>query len=716
MSKPKTHVFSADMDREIEDGFLFVCSSMQSKTDPQDTSGSNTPSGEGFVVAGGLGLSALVLERAARKTSARTARTMDAEAQRQAEKYSRSVRATQDLHAILAPKEAQLADLLNGETLDSLKAQQAQISAQLELAQRDLQGVLDDFLPPEVQGALKDAEAYVNSTAQQLENFKNAGFQEGCYEIGKNCTAEEISAYKNRLKNRCAETGAVCKEVNGNVFRYNDTTKKWDIPVKKTLLDVSCELRNGSSSIIELPKTEAARLFVAEEVSEAGKPLRRTRKADSNSAQKVVEKCSRPATGKNASRTLAEAQKNFMEATRNLENLRKSFDYRHIPEYVEAQRVLNNVQKNKRLLDARVMDAEKLTREITRIRTNPVNEILLETEVKTGRSYTVARGNAERARSFVERGKSVGNVGTAFRVGGVVLMGLSVTAFVSECVDYFNLERSFFGSENEGKPVIDGRVATSGQMSDVSQKLFNGDENKIVMFMSMYALKHWEGNITQEQWATYIENMGTGQEFSLESEVRLRQALLNAYARMPDAEKVTFLEELYQENKDNPNQDIPNMLQEMKDRIQVSMQSSEVDEILSQSTERKKGEAATTTPTEQPAPQREAPTTPTEQPAPQTEATTTPMEQPAPQTAAITTPTEQPAPQREATTTPTEQPAMDPVRRRGRRKGVHPVKKQKTETQPLTNVSRVLSGVADEISLEKPFQNIIPNSNNFNRA
>ncbi len=695
MSTPKAHVFSADMDREIEDGFLFVFSSMQSKTEPQVTTGLRAPSKEGLVVAGGLGLSAVVLERTGRKVSTTAAKKINDEAQRQAMQYSRSVRATQDLHAILAPKEERLADLLNGETLDGLKAQQAQISKQLELAQREVQWVLDDLLPPDVQVALKDAEAYVARTAQQLENFKNAGFQEGCYEIGKNCTAEEINTYKNRLKNRCAETGLVCKEVNGKVFRYNDATKKWDIPVKKTLLDVSCELRSGSSSIIELPKTNAARLFVAQEVSEAGKPLKKTRKAESNSAKKVVEKCSRPATGKNASRTLFEAQKNFTEATKNLENLKRSFDYRNVPEYVEAQRVLNNVKKNKLLLDARVMEAENLTREITRIRTNPANEILLETEVKTGRSYTVAKSKAEQARSFVERGKSVGKVGTAFRVGGVVLMGLSIATFVSDCVDYLNLERSFLGSENGGNPVIDGRVATSGQLSAVSQKLFNGDENKIVMFMSMYALKHWKGNITQSQWATYIENMGTGQVFSLESEVKLRQALLNAYDRMPDAEKVSFLEDLYQENKDNPNQDVPNMLKEMKDRIQVSSQPSEVDEILSQLSKKKVG--AESASLEGRAPK------------------VTPA-QPAPQEAVSTTPTEQPAPQEAVSTTPTAQPYKDPVRKRGRKKGVYPVKKQKPKVQPLTNVSRVLSGVADEISVEKTSQNTIPNSNSFNRV
>ncbi len=137
------------------------------------------------------------------------------------------------------------------------------------------------------------------------------------------------------------------------------------------------------------------------------------------------------------------------------------------------------------------------------------------------------------------------------KIGGRMLGGLAVGLFLYHCYEYATDDPQFMKIDEEGQKILVDPKALSGADASKKQVLFQGENDRIATFMAMYAAEYGLAGVQQADWANYLVNMGTGQVFTVDSEVELRCTLLRAYQDMSDEEKIRFCDYLIAKNQGN---------------------------------------------------------------------------------------------------------------------------------------------------------------------
>ncbi len=175
---------------------------------------------------------------------------------------------------------------------------------------------------------------------------------------------------------------------------------------------------------------------------------------------------------------------------------------------------------------------------------------------RSGKGTNVGRSGGSGKPSVVEVAREISSkYGKGLKVGGRMLGGAAVALFLYRCYEYATDDPQFKEfDENNQKILVDPR-ALSGDAKGKND-LFNEKNTNTVIFMALYAVEYGLAGVPQSDWANYLVNMNVkgnnSPVFTMNSEVKLRSTLIEAYKAMSEEEKIRFCDYLLEKHKDDP--------------------------------------------------------------------------------------------------------------------------------------------------------------------
>lgn len=322
----------------------------------------------------------------------------------------------------------------------------------------------------------------------------------------------------------------------------------------------------------------------------------------------------------------AKAQKAFDEAKAKRASMTASIDekVKAAQERVnEANKKLKAAQKIKNP-ETKAANVERAQTELTKANESLEKakaELQKKTDTSAYKKALEAEEAAKKTNSAAQRkltnlSKKYPNVpstGAKWISGGLKCAGVAAAVisgglFVHHLTDYMFGDTTFYNTDAQGKKVIcDPKVLTATSNSDEAKQLFSGTPGAVCVLMASYAAKNGLGSIPKEEWQDYFAHMGTGEKFTLDSEVKLRQTLLRAYQKLSVEEKIKHIDALIAENADN--QELVAGLTKLKTDIQAVEGNANNGRGTSS-----KDHSGETTPTPAPAPTPTPTPTPTPKP------------------------------------------------------------------------------------------------------
>ena len=304
---------------------------------------------------------------------------------------------------------------------------------------------------------------------------------------------------------------------------------------------------------------------------------------------------------KKATEAKAAAEKKFSEASAK----RAAFDSKVNARIEAANRDIAAAKKSgdsaalKRAQD----ELAKAEKELKKIENKPAYKKAVAEEQAAKKAQAAARGNYTKVLQKHPPQPGSKLLPRGVKAFGWVAAGASAISFADHLIDYLVEDRSFYHTDENGNRVLlDPKVLTAGSQSAGSQVLFDkgGAYDAMSRVMAFYAAKHGLGTqVTQAQWQHYLVHMGEGTEFTMESEVQLRQTLLKAYQQLSTDDKLKVLDEFIAE-QDDPQ--IIAALTKLKTEVETEERAKENAPQREEPKKEKEGGASTKKPAERPTP------------------------------------------------------------------------------------------------------------------